>query len=80
MSYRIEYDEHGNAVAMCGAVACVNACAGMADPATEIAELREALKFAAVELEYGLNGPSANRVEVKRMIRAALAKAEGGKG
>lgn len=37
------------------AVACVNACAGMADPAAEIASMREAIREAHGALSYLLS-------------------------
>lgn len=52
--YDIDYDmaltKNGSVCDANRAVACVNACAGMTDPAAEIAVMREAIKEAASHL------------------------------
>ena len=69
-------------------VACVNACAGMADPASEIAalkaqrdELLEACKSAIAGfkgVDAGLGKSVVAITGVYRMLLATIAKAEGG--
>ena len=67
-------------------VACVNACAGMADPAQELAALREAAINADIALgkaiESGRMGTALYPVldGARNNLRAALSKLEGGEG
>ena len=66
------------------AVACVNACAGMSDPAKEIQAMQEAIKEAWIQIQYAEAGfaglalrvcPNDSAVEsVLNRIHEALAK------
>jgi hypothetical protein len=55
------------------AVPCVNACAGMTDPAAEIATMRDAINDTAAKLRYIINEADA-LWDIRYESRAALTK------